>query len=217
MAAERDPGRPAGSDVTGGAGGGLNNPTGGPMGDRPGTGQVHGGVSSGPGGEQYGGLGFGTGPDAERTRAGAAAATRDLAGDIRDRAENLGERAKHMADDVRHRAERLADDARERFDEVTDRAEDFLGEGGVVTRIRENPLPALAIGFGIGYLLAGRGPKRGPVHFAKSKLRKALFGAVTAAVANEARGLVTGEIKNALFGGDDDSPRTRRPSHRERF
>jgi ElaB/YqjD/DUF883 family membrane-anchored ribosome-binding protein len=233
MAAERDPGRPAGPDLTSGGGlGGSTSPTGDSLreggmeapgtargGMQPGTGEVHGGLRTGPGGEQYGGLGFGSGEEAEGVRDRAAAATREFAEDVRDRAENLGARAAETAEDVRDRAERFASKARNRIEDVTERAEDLMGEGGLPDRIRENPLPALAIGFGLGYLLAGRGAKRGPVHFAKSKLRKALFGALTAAVFSEARGLVKGEITNALFGGDDDEarPRHRRPSHRERF
>jgi ElaB/YqjD/DUF883 family membrane-anchored ribosome-binding protein len=222
MASERDPGRPEGSDVTGGGLGGSPNPIGGgsvgggAMGDRPGTGSVHSDVRTGPG-EQYGGLGFGTGTDAENARQRAASATREFADDVRDRAEHLGERARDMADDVRTKAERLASDARGRLEDVRDRAEDFVGEGGITARIRENPVAALAIGFGLGYLIAGRGARRGPVHFAKSKLRKALFGAATAALLSEARGLVTGELRSALLGDDDDDDRPRRPSHRERF
>jgi uncharacterized protein YjbJ (UPF0337 family) len=220
MADERDPGRPAGPDVT--SGGGMD-AAGTPR--APGTGEVHGGMRTGPGGEEYGALGFGTEGTAEGVRERAAAATREFAGDVRDRAENLGDRAKHAAEDVRDRAERFTSEARHRIEDVRDRAEDLVGEGGLTGRIRQNPLPAIALGFGLGYLLAGRGPRRGPVHFAKSKLRKALFGTLVAAVAREARGLVTSELTSALFGRGDDrdddqddfapSGRSRRPSHRE--
>ena len=120
-------------------------------------------------------------------------------GGLQERAVN---RVRDVADQVRERAQEMtqnlnlgerAGEARERAGQALGRAEEMLEERGVLNTIRENPLPALGIAFGLGFLLAGsgdEGKKHGAMYKAKHQLRGAVMGGLSAAVAQEARGLL---------------------------
>jgi hypothetical protein len=213
MGAERDPAGPSGSGLSGAGygsaggsreGSGFSTPASGgsPMGDRSGTGEVHTGLHSGrSGSEELSGLGF---ADAETTTGGAVRdrvmdRARSVAGTVRDRAETVG-----------HRAGEYATQARDRLGEMSDRTNQALEQRGLLARLRENPLPALGIAFGLGFLIAGSG--RGEGNSTGNRLRRELRGALmaglTAGAAQATRGFFQSagrsDAISSLFGGADD-------------
>jgi ElaB/YqjD/DUF883 family membrane-anchored ribosome-binding protein len=193
--------------------------------NRSGFGEVHShlsqpdkgaGLSGRPSGAGYGGS------DATGGAADAAAAARDRAGamvaDAKEHAEDALDTARDKASDIRHRAEETVDQARARASRAIDRAEQELEERtGVISMIRENPLPALGIAVAVGYLAAGsRSRKRGRVmNLATRQLRGAIMGGVSAALAREFRSIVSeqgGSLAAIFGGGDDDAPAGRSSS-----
>ena len=206
MGAERDSAGPEGSGLTGGGRqGGMEDSA--AMGDRMGSAEVHTGLHSGRGaGEEYGGLGFSDGSGGVKDRvAGAARSAADtvrgrageMAGAVRDRAETLG-----------HRAGEAASHARDRVTRLSERTNDVLQQRGLLSRLEENPLPALGVAFGLGFLLAGTGSSRAdtPAGRARRELRNALMAGLTAGAAQATRGFIqsTGGaegIFSAVTGG----------------
>lgn len=187
MAAERDQ---AGASGPGLSGAGrdtdaLNAGTSGSaaMGDRGlGSAQVHSGLHSG-GNDEYSGLQFA----GHESQGGVGGRLRDVAdrvgGPVRDLAGNLGPRVTDAAGTVRERASR-----------VGERASTALERGGMLDRLRDNPLPVLGVAFALGFLLAARDDdddfgesRRGR---ARSELRDALMAGVTAGLAQGARGFL---------------------------
>lgn len=150
------------------------------MGDRGlGTAEVHTGLHSG-GKDEYSGLQF-AGREAQ---GGVGGRLRDVAdrvsGPVRNLADNLGPRVSGV---------------REHASGVAERASSAMEKGGVLGRLRENPLPVLGVAFALGFLLASRGDdddygetNRGR---ARSELRDALMAGVTAGLAQGARGFLS--------------------------
>ncbi|HEX2091393.1 MAG TPA: hypothetical protein VHG28_03285 [Longimicrobiaceae bacterium] len=154
---------------------------------------------------------------------------------VRDMAGQVRERAQGMMEGVPERLSGATGQARERAGQALGRAETLLEERGILNTIRENPLPALGIAFGVGFLLAGSSDRsaRGPMQKARNQLRGAIMGGLTAAVAQEARGLLgqsggggAGGLLHSILGnlqggssqgrtGGTDAPARRPPSHRE--
>lgn len=170
------------------------------MGDVPaGSAEVHGGLhSSGAAGRsgEYGALAFNDqNRDAQGVGERATSRISGAAGTVRDAAARAPEVARSAAD--------AASSAAGRVSGAVGRAGTALEERGVYDAIRQNPLPALGIAFGLGFLLAGsdnsmaQSPR---VRQAKNQLRGAVMGGLTAAVANEARALLGVESKQ---GGND--------------
>lgn len=187
MGAERDPAGQAGPGLTGMGG---SQETGG-MGDPAGTAEVHTGLHSGRGaGEEYSGLGFAEGGPAA---GGVKERVLDTARTVRDRAGTLAGTARETAGNLGHRATELAGDARHRLSDMSERTNRALEERGFLGRLRENPLPALGIAFGVGFLLAGGG-RSGPtdtrVGQMRRELRNALMAGLTAGAAQATRGFL---------------------------
>lgn len=119
-------------------------------------------------------------------------------GALRDRVEEMGERARGGASHLRERGARLLDDT---------------GAGGLLSRY---PLAAFGIAFGAGVLLAGSGSgrKAGMAFKAKQQLRGAIMAAVTAAAVQQGRsllGMSSGDDGlTGVFGTDDRQPGRRR-------
>lgn len=211
MGAERDPAGSQGPGMSGTGFGANRDPSGSQMGgspslgDRPGSAEVHTGLHSGRSGEQYSGLGFAQASDTDQgLRNRAADAVQQAAGAVRDTAGTLGNRAGDVASQARDRAGELASNARDRVSGLMDRAHGVLEDRGMLTRVRENPLPALGIAFAVGFLLAGSsdqpqarqgqgqargltGSGGGTTQRARGELRTALLAGLSAGVAQGAR------------------------------
>ena len=114
------------------------------------------------------------------------------------------------------RARDLADQARDRARDAFDRAATGLEERtGVVGFAREHPLAIAGLAFAVGFLVAGTSDSGGRFGKAKQQLRGAIIGAISAAVAQEARSMAEGGgLLAGLFGRDeedDEEPAPRRP------
>ncbi|MDB4950879.1 MAG: hypothetical protein JWM27_3528 [Gemmatimonadetes bacterium] len=229
--------------MTPGAGrddGGLNAGTTRSMaGDRPGSAEVHGGLHAGgsPGGstaamgdtartgsasDEYGALSFSRGAEEEGLR---EKATNRISGALED-AKDLGGRATELVGQARERAGEMAGEARERMTQAMGQAEDMLRRSGAIDRVKANPMPALGIAFGVGYLLAGS--SKGVVGKAKGELKHAVLAGLTATVAREARdylGSSGGGMLSQFLGGQGggqtgrsgSTASHRPPSHREQL
>jgi ElaB/YqjD/DUF883 family membrane-anchored ribosome-binding protein len=158
-----------------------------------------GGYTSGPGG---------AGNDLEAQASEAKDRATAMLDDAREQAADVAGRVKHRAEELRDSAQEAVGDARERASKAVDRAERELEERtGIVTMIRDNPLPALGIALAAGYLLAGsRRDKRGRLmNMATGQLRGAIMGGLSAALMNELRDIVAqqGGTLASLLGEND--------------
>lgn len=168
----------------------------------------------------------------------------EAADEVRDRASGMAsqakERAGEAAQQARGKVESTASQVREQAGDAMSRARGMLENGGALDPIRKNPMPALAVGFGVGFLLAGSGGggRKGGSRVAgaaKGQLRAAVLGGVTSMIAQEGRkfldqqgggqggimGTILDALQGAQGGGSQPSrssagrPRYREPSHRE--
>jgi len=151
------------------------------MGDKGGSGEVHSGLHSAGGGDQYEGLQFaGNEEGGSRSRLGGAAEA------IRDR---VGEGARNLAGEVGPRVARVASTTRERANRA-------MEQRGLVDRLRDNPLPILGVAFAIGFVLAARDDDdddygTSKASRARRELRSALMGGISAGIAQGARGFLS--------------------------
>jgi hypothetical protein len=208
------------------------------LGDRGvGTGEVHGGLSVGggqdagysaiaPAGSAAGSSTTSSWEPGSSSGGGAMNRVRDAAGQARDRLQG-------MTGDVSGRLGDVTGQARERAGEALGRAEQMLEERGILDKVRENPLPALGVAFGIGFLLAGsgdqvQGKRSTTLYKARNQLKGAIMGGLSAAVAQEGRnllgmaqgkgsqgGLLGALLENLQGGGSSGGGMHRRPSHQE--
>ncbi|CAN5782469.1 hypothetical protein BH23GEM6_BH23GEM6_00470 [soil metagenome] len=165
--------------------------------------------ASGTSGMGYpGGSGLGQTGQSTSDRAGA------MVDDAKDRAEDAVHQVRAKAGELRDRAEDTLDDARSRAGQAISRAEAELEERtGVISMIRDNPIPALGVAVAVGYLAAGsRRKKRGRVmNMATGQLRGAIIAGVSAALAREFRSIMSeqGGSLASLFGGDNETRSTK--------
>jgi ElaB/YqjD/DUF883 family membrane-anchored ribosome-binding protein len=199
MGAERDPGGEAGAGMSGP---GYSAGDADRIGDVTGGGaEVRGGLhshpadnfgaSSGPRRDEYGALAYGTEADSQNLGQRAANRISGAADTVREQASTLGSRAGDLAGTARERAGDLAGQAREGVGSALTSAETWLENSGMLERVRQNPLPALGIAFGIGFVLAARSNnaiRSNPsINRAAGQLRGAVMAGVSAAVAREAK------------------------------
>jgi hypothetical protein len=151
------------------------------MGGKGGSADVHSGLHSAGGGDQYEGLQFaGSEEGGSRGRLGGAAEA------IRDR---VGEGARNLAGGVGPRVARVASSTRERANRA-------MEQRGLVDRLRDNPLPILGVAFAIGFVLAARDDDdddygTSKASRARRELRGALMGGISAGIAQGARGFLS--------------------------
>lgn len=192
MGAERDqagsqgPGMSgAGYGSTGGSNrdsAGLNAGTSGSaaMGDRAGSGEVHSGLHSG-GRDDYSGIAF----------SGSASGQQ---GGVRDKVSGAADAVRDRAGAVGERASGAASGAKGRLGALSERANSALEGRGVLSRLQENPLPALGVAFAAGFLLAGgtnaSARPNSPAARARQELRNALMSGASAGLAQGARGFL---------------------------
>jgi hypothetical protein len=144
------------------------------MGDAPGSADVHSGIA------------FNTQSADQGARERATSRVKDVAGSVADTAGDLGQRARSLAGDVADRAGDFASRARDRVGAVADRATEELEDRGWLSRMRENPLPALGVAFAAGFLLAGGG-RGGRGSRVRGELRSAVTAGLSAGLAQGAR------------------------------
>jgi ElaB/YqjD/DUF883 family membrane-anchored ribosome-binding protein len=123
--------------------------------------------------------------------------------DLRDRASDLGDRTSEWASRTRRRLD-------DTLHTVEDRL--HLDQAGIAQTIRDNPILAAGIAFGVGFLLAGapRAGRSGIIGTATGQLRSALLGGLTAAVTQELHDLLdehggVAGLVSALGSRDRDS------------
>lgn len=203
MASERDQAGQAGSGMSGTGRDNAGNSS--AMGDKGGSAEVHSGLHSAGGGDQYVGLQFaGSEEGGGRSRLGGAADA------IRDR---VGEGARNLAGEVGPRVARVASTTRERANRV-------MEQRGLVDRLRDNPLPILGVAFAIGFVLAARDDDddygSSKASRARRELRGALMGGISAGIAQGARGFLSqtnnqgsgflAELIDGFMGSQGGSP-----------
>jgi hypothetical protein len=115
------------------------------------------------------------------------------------------------------RARDLAEDARERargaFSRTTSALEDRAG--GALALAREHPLATVGVAFAVGFMVAGTSDSGGRFGKAKQQLRGAIIGAISAAVAQEARSFAEGSgLLAGMFGRDDFEEEDEEPAPR---
>lgn len=181
--------------------------------DLDGVAEVHSEVvitSAGTGAPRTGGSTMGA---ADR----AAGAAENAVDQAKDKAHELADRAQDKAGDLADQAKQKAGEAKQKASEALDQAERKLEESGVLDKIRDNPLAALGVAVGIGFLLAGDGDdgdkgqsrkKGGMASKAKHQLKGAVMGGLSAAMAQEFRSFLgqggsAGGLFSSLMGGDD--------------
>lgn len=109
---------------------------------------------------------------------------------------------------------------RERAEELLSRARTRAAElgsgGGVIDRVRENPLIALGLAAAAGFLLAGRADPDSRFAAVKKRLRGTLLAGVTATLLEEAREIFGEEQMAGLSEELFAPPRKRRKPPRRR-
>lgn len=132
----------------------------------------------------------------------------------REKAGEIAGEARSRMDEAKGKAGDMASQARDKAGEAFNRAESALQDSGAMNILRDNPLAALGIAFGAGFILAGSGDDGqsrrggGAMGKAKHQLKGAVMGGLSAAVAQEVRSMVgmkggsggLGSILNEFLG-----------------
>jgi ElaB/YqjD/DUF883 family membrane-anchored ribosome-binding protein len=106
------------------------------------------------------------------------------------RAQELYEDAREGAEELTDRASEYASQARSRVNDALHRAEDQLEEQtGAISMIRQYPLAAAGLAFGVGFLMAGSSrssrKRSGVVGRASGQLRSAVLASVSTMLMQE--------------------------------
>lgn len=122
------------------------------------------------------------------------------------RMDQAKDRARHMAGQAQ---ERLGE-VRERATDVLDQAGTRLEDSGALEIVRNNPLPALGIAFGVGFVLAGSSDTGGRMGKAKQNVKGAVLGSLSAAVSQQVKQLIDSQggaqgLMNSLMGSQRGS------------
>jgi ElaB/YqjD/DUF883 family membrane-anchored ribosome-binding protein len=144
--------------------------------DRIGTAEVHSHLSS----EPYKGEGM-----SGKFDTGGSAGARDTAEGLKERAGALADDATERLEEARDRAGVAFSRARDQAGELVDDAERALDRTGIPAKVREYPLAALGVAFGIGFLIAGRTESRTAARV-KNQMRAMVVGGLVASLKDEA-------------------------------
>jgi ElaB/YqjD/DUF883 family membrane-anchored ribosome-binding protein len=104
------------------------------------------------------------------------------------RAQELYEDAREGAEELTDRASEYASQARSRVNDAMHRAEDQLEEQtGAISMIREYPLAAAGLAFGVGFLMAGSSSRKrsGVLGRTSGQLRSAVLASVSTMLMQE--------------------------------
>ncbi len=145
---------------------------------------------------------LGSGTQGGGGRGGTGGGEQSLAERGMERAREMADQASEQARELGDRATETASRARHQAAAALDQAEDVLEERtGLISTIRQNPLPALGIAFGFGFMLAGSdsgsrrrkgGSGRGGMQRTMDQAKSAVMGAISAAAAQQIRSLLAG-------------------------
>lgn len=131
--------------------------------------------------------------------------------------------AQHAVDEAKHRAQDAASQAKGKASQALNQAETKLEEKtGVVSKARQNPLAAMGIAFGVGFLLAGgsdddkhrRGSSRssqgkkkrgGMMNSMKHQISGAIMGGLSTAISQEVHSFMQKQGGGDGLGGLLDS------------
>ena len=116
----------------------------------------------------------------------------DFPGEVHDRGGGRSTRAREAVFRARGQAGDFLTRAANAVEERT----------GLIGKARDNPLAAIGIAFAVGFLVAGRSETSSRFSKTKQQLRGAIIGAVSAAVAEEARNFMSGV--NRAPSADED-------------
>jgi len=134
----------------------------------------------------------------------------------KDRTEGALNDAREQVDEWTDQAGEYASRARRELENVVDRAESRLEEKtGAVSMVRENPLLAAGVAFGVGFMLAGGSSSKrrsGLMGRASGQLRTAIVGSVSTMLMQELQDMMDEHggpvgLLNMLTGrGDTEQP-----------
>lgn len=135
----------------------------------------------------------------------------DLASEAQEKAREMTSRAARMGEKARDTIGSASTDARRMANEMKSRADRVVEESGARSFIDRHPLAVLGVSFGVGFLLAGSGgDSHGMRGRAKTRIRSALVGAASAALAQQARAMLgmesgqgggLGNLMSSMTGG----------------
>jgi ElaB/YqjD/DUF883 family membrane-anchored ribosome-binding protein len=139
----------------------------------------------------------------------------NLANRVAGQAQDLYGEARERADEWSDKAGEYADRARSQVSETLQQAEDRLeAQTGAISMIREYPLAAAGVAFGIGFLLAGSSSssrrRSGMMGRASGQLRSAIVGGVSTMLMQQLQEMVDEHggpmgLINAMMGGQSGS------------
>jgi ElaB/YqjD/DUF883 family membrane-anchored ribosome-binding protein len=154
-----------------------------------------------------------------RTSTGTGTGDEGLLDRAQDQVKETWDDVRERADDLTDRASEMASRAQSQIGDALNRAEHQLEEKtGAVSMVRNNPLAAAGLAFGIGFLLAGDGGGRsrkrrgGMVGKAGGQLRNVIVGGVSTMLMQELQEMLDEHggpmgLLNTLMGRDTDQQR----------
>jgi hypothetical protein len=174
-------------------------------GDAYGTGEVHADITSQP----YKGEGMSGKYEAGGDTGGPQGTLEQKATRMQEKASDAIDEAKSRAGAMKDRATEMANQARRRAESLVDDAENAIDRTGLPEKAQNYPLAALAIAFGLGFLMAGRTESR-TMAMAKGQVRGMIMGGLAASLKDEAANFAKGQLSGMMGGGSSRTERSGR-------